>query len=108
MTSPPVIANFRDNCHATVCIDAYQVSLEAVLTQVNEDRERRIECASRSLNEHDSNLPSSSLEYMAAQWAVTVILSVYLRGGLLVSVVTDNVSLRYLTKQSSINGIFVR
>lgn len=69
---------------------------------------RLIGYANRSLNVHDFEAHSSSLECMALHWTVRAKLAIYLHGGHQFNVVTHHMSLTYLMKKSTINRIFAR
>lgn len=71
--------------------------------QVQDDIERVIEYASKSLNSHDSKQHSNVLECMAVHWAVTEKFSVYLRGGQPFKVLTDNYSVVYAASIGKLN-----
>ncbi|KAL3248810.1 hypothetical protein MRX96_056350 [Rhipicephalus microplus] len=53
LKNPPILASFRPDCPTNVHVDASQTGLGAVLSQTQDGKERIIEYASRSLNEHD-------------------------------------------------------
>lgn len=108
LSSPPIIANFRNGCPTTIYIDASPAGLGAVLIQVQEERERVIEYASCSVNEQDSKLHSNALECMALHWAVTKKCAIFVSGGPRFTVVTDNISFTYLLKQGTVIRRFAR
>ncbi|KAL3218919.1 hypothetical protein MRX96_031280 [Rhipicephalus microplus] len=104
--NPPILASFRPDCPTNVHVDASQTGLGAVLSQTQDGKERIIEYASRSLNEHDRGVHSNMLECMALHWAITEKFSVYLRGGPRFTVFTDNFSLPYLVQKEASNRRF--
>lgn len=108
LKSPPILSTFRPECQTRVHVDACQTGLGAILTQLQDGKERVIEYASKSLNEHDSKLHSNLLECMALHWALTEKFALYLRGGPRFTVFTDNFSLTYLMKKGAINRRFAR
>ncbi|KAL3179322.1 hypothetical protein MRX96_038215 [Rhipicephalus microplus] len=101
LKKPPILASFCPDCPTNVHVDASQTGLGAVLSQTQDGKERIIEYASRSLNEHDRGLHSNMLECMALHWAITEKFSVYLRKGPRFTVFTDNFSLSYLVQKGS-------
>ncbi|KAL3195089.1 hypothetical protein MRX96_054045 [Rhipicephalus microplus] len=56
LKNPLILASFRPDCPTNVHVDASQTGLGAVLSQTQDGKERIIEYASRSLNEHDRGL----------------------------------------------------
>lgn len=108
LKSPPILSTFRPECQTRVHVDACQTGLGAVLTQLQDGKERVIEYASKALNEHGSKLHSNLLECMALHWALTEKFALYLRGGPRFTVFTDNFSLTYLMKKGAINRRFAR
>ncbi|KAL3226029.1 hypothetical protein MRX96_025248 [Rhipicephalus microplus] len=108
LKNPPILAGFRPDCPTNVHVDASQTGLGAVLSQTQDGKERIIEYASRSLNEHDRGLHSNMVECMALHWAITEKFSVYLRGGPRFTVFTDNFSLSYLVQKGASNCRFAR
>ncbi|KAL3203684.1 hypothetical protein MRX96_053202 [Rhipicephalus microplus] len=97
LKNPPILASFRPDCPTNVRVDASQ-----------DGKERIIEYASRSLNEHDRGLHSNMLECMALHWAITEKFSVYLREGPRFTVFTNNFSLSYLVQKGASNRRFAR
>ncbi|KAL3226636.1 hypothetical protein MRX96_024836 [Rhipicephalus microplus] len=108
LKNPLILASFRPDCPTNVHVDASQTGLGAVLSQTQDGKERIIEYASRSLNEHDRGLHSNMLEGMALHWAITGKFSVYLRGGPRFTVFTDNFSLSFLVQKGASNRRFAR
>ncbi|KAL3183245.1 hypothetical protein MRX96_034294 [Rhipicephalus microplus] len=106
LKNPLILASFRPDCPTDVHVDASPTVLGAVLSQTQDGKERIIEYASRSLNEHDRGLHSNMLECMALHWAITEKFSVYLRGGPRYTVFTDNFSLSYLVQKGASNRRF--
>ncbi|KAL3183246.1 hypothetical protein MRX96_034294 [Rhipicephalus microplus] len=53
LKNPLILASFRPDCPTDVHVDASPTVLGAVLSQTQDGKERIIEYASRSLNEHD-------------------------------------------------------
>ncbi|KAL3176782.1 hypothetical protein MRX96_039624 [Rhipicephalus microplus] len=108
LKNPPILASFRPHCPTNVHVDSSQTGLGAVLSQTQNGKERIIEYASRSLNEHDRGLHSNMLECMALHWAITEKFSVYLRRGPRFTVFTYNFSLPYLVQKGASNRRFAR
>ncbi|KAL3182220.1 hypothetical protein MRX96_007423 [Rhipicephalus microplus] len=122
LKNPLILASFRPDCPTNVHVDASQTGLGVaqstgfepvrgnpnVLSQSQDGKERIIEYASRSLNEHNCGLHSNMLECMALHWAITEKFSVYLRGGPRFTVFTDNFSLSYLVQKGASNRRFAR
>lgn len=81
LKNPPILANFRPDCETYVYVDASQTGLGAVLSQVQDGKERIIEYTSRSVNKHDRCLHSNMLECMAPHWAVMEKFAIYLPHG---------------------------
>ncbi|KAL3208260.1 hypothetical protein MRX96_052582 [Rhipicephalus microplus] len=108
LKKPPILTSFRPDCPTNVPVDASQTGLGAVLSQTQDGKERIIEYASRSLNEHDRGLHSNMLECMTLYWAITEKFSVYLRGGPRFTVFTNNFSLSYLVQKGASNRRFAR
>jgi hypothetical protein len=70
LANPPVLClpDFQKEFH--VYVDASQVALGAVLNQSVDGELKPVAYASRTLNEHERNLPSYELECMSCCWAV--------------------------------------
>ncbi|KAL3190959.1 hypothetical protein MRX96_019201 [Rhipicephalus microplus] len=62
LKNPLILTRFRPDCPTNVHVDASQTRLGAVLSQTQDGKERIMEHASRSLNEHDRGLHSNMLE----------------------------------------------
>lgn len=92
LTQTPVLAYADYSIPFAVYTDASNQGLGAVLSQVQEGRERVIAYASRSLHpteRNDANYSSFKLELLALKWAVTEKFKDYLTGAKF-TVYTDN------------------
>ena len=70
ITTSPITAFPDFNLPFRLYTDASTAGLGAILTQVQEDKERIICCVSRSLNQVEKAYPATKLEFLAIIWAV--------------------------------------
>lgn len=92
MTQPPVLAYADFTKPFIVYTDASNQGLGAVLAQVQDNRERVIAYASRSLHpteKNDANYSSFKLELLALKWAIAEKFKDYLTGSKF-TIYTDN------------------
>ena len=71
LTTSPITALPDFNLHFRLYTDASTAGLGAILTQVQEGKERIICCASHSLNQAEKAYPATKLECLAIVWDVT-------------------------------------
>ena len=85
--------------------DASESGLGAVLSQIKEDNlERPITFASRTLSKSERNYDAHKLEFLALKWAVTDRFHEYLYGGSF-DVYTDNNPLMYILSTAKLDAI---
>ena len=95
LTSSPILAYLNFEKPFIVYTDASTIAVGAILSQKdNEERERVIAYASRSLNKHERNYGITELECLAVIWAVKHFHH-YLHGQKFL-IVTDHAALAYL------------
>jgi len=97
LTSPPILAYPDFGKPFIVYTDASTFALGAILSQKDENnKERVIAYASRTLNKHERNYGVTELECLAVVWAVRHFHH-YLHGQKF-TIVTDHAALKYLLK----------
>ena len=102
LTSPPVLGYADYTTPFILQTDASGVGLGAVLSQIQNGKERFIAYASRALKPAESRYPAHKLE-LALKWAVTDKLRDYLLGNNF-SVLTDNNPLLYVTTSAKLDA----
>ena len=95
LTQPPVLAYANYNIPFKLHTDASLTGLGAVLYQKQDDIDKVVAYASRSLRPAEKNYPAHKLEFLALKWAVTEKFHDYLYGANF-EVVTDNNPLTYV------------
>lgn len=100
LTSPPILAYPDFGKPFIVYTDASTFALGAILSQKDENnKERVIAYASRTLNKHERNYGVTELECLAVVWAVRHFHH-YLHGQKF-TIVTDHAALKYLLKMTN-------
>ena len=85
--------------------DGSESGLGAVLTQIKEDNlERPIAYASRTLSKSKQNYDTHKLEFLALKWAVTDRFVEYLYGGTF-DIYTDNNLLTYILTSVKLDAV---
>ena len=92
---PPVLAYADYSLPFKVHTDASSSGLGAVLYQHQDEHDRVVAYASRSLKASEKNYPAHKLEFLALKWAITEKFHDYLYGAKF-EVVTDNNPLTYV------------
>ena len=95
LTSPPILAYADYRLPFKLHTDASCTGLGAILYQSQDDVDRVVAYASRSLKASEKNYPAHKLEFLALKWAVTKKFHDYLYGAKF-EVVTDNNPLTYV------------
>ena len=95
LTNPPVLAFADYSKPFTLHTDASSNSPGAVLNETQNNRQRVIAYASRSLRPAETNYPAHKLEVHALRWAVVENFHDYLYGSIF-EAVTDNNPLTYI------------
>ena len=95
LISPPILAYADYRLPFKLHTDASCTGLEAVLYQRQDDVDRVVVYASRSVKASKRNYPAHKLEFLALNWAVTEKFHDYLYGATF-EVVTDNNPLTYV------------
>lgn len=80
LTSPPLLAYFKEDALTTVKTDASYEGIGACLSQIHDGETRIIEYASRTLKDAEKKYHSNELEVTAVHWAITDKLRLYLTG----------------------------
>ena len=103
-TSTPILA-YANYCKPfQLQTDASDLGLGAVLYQKDEnDHQRVIAFASRSLSNTERNYPAYKLEFLALKWAITDRFHEYLYGGQF-DVYTDNNPLTYILTSAKLDA----
>lgn len=103
LTSAGVTAHPNFNRPFILSTDASKLGLGAILKQRDDEgRERIIACASRSLNKHELNYPTTELELLAVVFGVTHF-KIYIHGSKF-SVITDHSALKALRTIKNAQG----
>ena len=85
--------------------DVSETGLGAVLTKIKEDNlERPIAYASRTLSKSECNYDTHKLEFLALKWAITDRFHEYLYGGTF-DVYTDNNPLTYILTSAKLDAV---
>ena len=110
LMSPEVIAFPDFNLPFFINTDASNQGLGAVLYQKQDNVDRVISYASRTLSEAEKkyHLHSGKLEFLALKWAITDRFSDYLVGGQPFDVFTDNNPLTYILSSAKLNAVGMR
>ena len=103
ITSPPKLAYADYSLPFLLPTYASVDGLGAVLCQVQDNKERVIAYASRSLLPSEKNYPAHKLEFLALKWAVTDIFYDYLYGYNF-SVLTDNNPMTYVLTSAKLDA----
>ncbi|MCG8034498.1 MAG: DDE-type integrase/transposase/recombinase, partial [Candidatus Thiodiazotropha taylori] len=103
LSSPPVLAYADYRKPFMLHTDASTSGLGAVLYQRQEDIDRVIAYASRSLKPAERNYPAHKLEFLALKWAITDKFHDYLYGANF-EVVTDNNPLTYVLTSAKLDA----
>ena len=104
LISPPVLAYADYRLPFKLHTDASCTGLGAVLYQRQNNKDRVVVYASRSLKPSEKNYPAHKLEFLALKWAVTEKFHDYLYGTQL-NVVTDNNPLTYVFTKAKLDAI---
>ncbi|XP_064481253.1 uncharacterized protein LOC135394440 [Ornithodoros turicata] len=107
ITSPPLLAFFKQGCPTFVETDASHKGLGACLSQTQGNARRVIEYASRSLKDPEQRYHINELECTAVHWAVTDKFRLYLHGHKF-TLLTDNFTIAYVVNKAKINRKFAR
>ena len=103
-TSTPILAYANYHKPFQLQTDASDLGLGAVLYQKDEnDHQRVIAFASRSLSNTERNYPAYKLEFLALKWAITDQFYEYLYGGQF-DVYTDNNPLTYVLTSAKLDA----
>jgi len=103
LINPPVLGYADYTKPFTVHTDASSKGLGAVLYQRQEDKDRVIAYASRSLKQSERNYPAHKLEFLALKWSVTEKFHDYVYGAKF-EVVTDNNPLTYVNSTAKLDA----
>ena len=105
-SNTPVLAYPNYQRRFKLYTDASDGGLGAVLTQVSEEdnKERPIAFASRTLSKSEKNYDAHKLEFLALRWAVSDRFHEYLYGGTF-DVFTDNNPLTYVLTSAKLDAI---
>lgn len=103
LTSPPILGFPDFKKPFALYVDASMAGLGAVLYQRQNDMDRVIAYASRSLTKGEKNYSAHKLEYLGLKWAVTQKFSDYLYGNQCV-VYTDHNPLTYLLTSAKLDA----
>lgn len=106
LTSTPILARPDFSLPFTLCTDASNVGLGAVLTQIQNGEERVIAYSSRTLSSAEQNYSVTERECLAVLWGITKYRH-YLEGYKF-TVVTDHASLRWLLNLKDPTGRLAR
>ena len=103
-TSTPILAYADYRKPFQLQTDASDLGLGAILYQKDENnRQRVIAFASRSLSNTERNYPAHKLEFLALKWAITDRFHEYLYGGQF-DVYTDNNPLTYILTSAKLDA----
>ena len=103
-TSTPILAYANYKKPFQLQTDTSDFSLGAVLYQRDDDNHQRvIAFASRSLSNTEKNYPAHKLEFLALKWAITDRFHEYLYGGQF-NVYTDNNPLTYILTSAKLDA----
>lgn len=103
LTNQPILGYANYSKPFTVHADASSLGLGAVLYQKQDDKDRVIAFASRSLKPSERNYPAHKLEFLALQWSVTEKFHDYLYGSKY-ECVTDNNPLTYVCTTAKLDA----
>lgn len=103
MTSAPILAYADYDSPFELHVDASKDGLGAVLYQCQEEKQRVISFASRSLNKSEQNYSTMKLEFLALKWAITEKFNDYLLGREF-TVMTDNNPLTYILTSAKLDA----
>ncbi len=103
LTTTPILGYADYSLPFTVMTDASREGLGAVLSQLQEGKERVIAYASRTLSAPEAKYPAHKLEFKALHWAITDKFKDYLYGSR-VTVMTDNNPLTYVLKNAKLDA----
>jgi len=107
LTSPPLLAYFRQDSLTTVETDASYEGIGACLSQIQDGETRIIEYASRTLKDAEKKYHSNELEVTAVHWAITEKFRLYLTGKKF-KLLTDSYSTAYIVSKAKLNRKFAR
>lgn len=103
LVSPPILGYADYTLPFEVHIDASGSGLGAVLYQTQDNIQRVIAYASRSIKDSERNYPAHKLEFLALKWAICDKFHDYLYGHQF-SVVTDNNPLSYVLTTAKLDA----
>lgn len=103
LSNPPVLAYANYKLPFKLHTDASGSGLGAVLYQHQDDLDRVVAYASRSLKPAERNYPAHKLEFLALKWAITDKFHDYLYGTSF-EVVTDNNPLTYILTSAKLDA----
>ena len=103
LISAPILAYADYSLPFKLHTDASNVGIGAVLYQRQDDVDRVVAYANRSLKPSEKNYPAHKLEFLALKWAITEKYHDYLYGAKF-DVVTDNNPLTYVFTTAKLDG----
>jgi hypothetical protein len=103
LTNLPVLAYPDFSKPFEVHTDASTYGLGAIIYQLQDDKKRVIEFASRSLSRSEKNYSAFKLEFLALKWAITEKFSDYLLNNKF-TVYTDNNLLTYVLSSAKLDA----
>ena len=102
--STPILAYPNYQLPFSLHTDSSTDGLGAVLYQKQDDKQRVIAYASRSVSKAESNYPAHKLEFLALKWAVCKKFHEYLYGSKPFEVFTDNNPLTYILTSAKLDA----
>ena len=106
LTNEPILAHYRIDDQLILYTDASGYGLGAILTQIQDEKERTLQYASATLTKHQENYSVTEKEMLAIVWSVEKFRS-YLYGQKFI-IRVDHCSLCYLLKMKDPYGKLAR